>query len=59
MECPVCHEAMRPLFLKDGYEILGCEGCGHRSADVGGRPGNIPLPYPGDDLFWMLLRKQG
>ncbi|HEY0510905.1 MAG TPA: class I SAM-dependent methyltransferase [Thermoanaerobaculia bacterium] len=36
----------------------------------GGRPGrlvtgvgkliprSIPLPYPGDDLFWMLLRKQ-
>jgi hypothetical protein len=20
-------------------------------------PKNIPLPYPGDDLFWMLLRK--
>lgn len=41
---------MRPLFFKDGYEILGCEGCGHRSADTGDRPGHVERVY-GDEYF--------
>ena len=34
MQCAICSGITRPLFSKDGYDIHGCEGCGHRMADV-------------------------
>jgi SAM-dependent methyltransferase len=45
MKCQVCHGAMRPLFLKHSHQIFGCDGCGHRSAEV-----SSPAVY-GDDYF--------
>jgi SAM-dependent methyltransferase len=50
MHCPICDGTMRPLFLKEGYRIYGCAGCGHRSADVGDPSGHVERVYA-DEYF--------
>lgn len=49
-DCQICDGPMRPLFLKDSYWILGCDECGHRSADLGDLSGHVERVY-GDDYF--------
>jgi SAM-dependent methyltransferase len=49
-ECQICGGAMRPLFLKNQYRILGCVECGHRSAEVGEPSGHVERVY-GDEYF--------
>jgi SAM-dependent methyltransferase len=50
MTCPICNEAVRPLFRKHGYWIQGCTGCGHRFADVGNPSDHVDRVY-GDEYF--------
>jgi SAM-dependent methyltransferase len=50
MNCQVCSGTMRPVFLKDGYRISGCTGCGHRSADVEDLSEHVERVY-GDEYF--------
>jgi SAM-dependent methyltransferase len=50
MNCQICNGTMRPLFLKAGYRIYGCAGCGHRSADLGDPSGHVERVYA-DEYF--------
>jgi SAM-dependent methyltransferase len=50
MQCQICGGTMRPLFLKEGYQIFGCTGCGHRSADLGDPLGHVERVY--DDEYF-------
>jgi SAM-dependent methyltransferase len=50
MHCQICNGTMRALFLKDGYRIFGCTGCGHRSADLGDPLGHVERVY--DDEYF-------
>lgn len=50
MTCQICSGPMQPLFLKEGYWICGCTGCGHRSADLRDLMGHVERVY-GDEYF--------
>lgn len=48
--CPLCGNATRPRFVKDGYPIRDCPACGHRFAAF--RPGaDHTARVYGDDYF--------
>ncbi len=45
MECPICQGASRHLFSRHGYDILGCDLCGHRFADIAADPQHVEQVY--------------
>ena len=49
--CVVCAGPGRGLFRAHGYEILGCEGCGHRFAAAASSEDHVARTY-GDDYFF-------
>ena len=50
MRCPICSQTTRPLFAKHGYDVVACDGCGHRMADVPDWPDHVERFY-GDEYF--------
>ena len=50
MRCPICSGSPRPLFAKNGFDILECTGCGHRMAEPDDPPTHVQRTY-GDHYF--------
>jgi SAM-dependent methyltransferase len=49
--CAICAGVGRPLFTACGYEVLGCENCGHRYSTPEDRADHVTRVY-GDDYFF-------
>jgi SAM-dependent methyltransferase len=50
MRCPVCDGEARFLFVRNGFEILGCTSCGHRFLATDLSETHVGQVY-GDDYF--------
>lgn len=50
MHCPVCSGAPRPLFVKNGFDILACTGCEHRMAVPADWSSHVARTY--DDSYF-------
>jgi SAM-dependent methyltransferase len=50
MRCPICSGSPRPLFVKNGFEILECTACGHQMAEPDDWPTHVEQTY-GDSYF--------